>query len=471
MHIQNQIIIKIKSLFRLPLNYQTVNKILNKEIQLKQYCQTILNQYPQYQTIHKLIICTLKNQLDLPKCKTCGKQLSYSERTKKYCSKQCTPNPYTLPEVKQKIKQTHIKNLGVPYPAQSKQVNEKCAKTNLERYGCKAPMQNKQIQNKVKITCLQKYGADHPMRVEQIKNKLKQTNLQKYGTEIYTDSQDFKQKKKKTCREKYNKDNPVPNIKKRVQTQLKKYGVQHFTQSEQFKEKSKQTCLQKYGTEYYSQSKTALEKSYANMFRWNDQVVPNFTLNEFTGYHNNEMYEWKCLKCNSIFKSTYNGHTKPRCLNCYPLDSGFSNAEKQITNFCKQFFPKLLQNNRVLIKPYQLDIVIPQIKLAIEFNGLYWHSIENGYQLGYHLMKTEMCEKLGYRLIHIWENETDQAIQLLTNIFNKSEQINMQNILDRCIYPAKQIKGYTMEILPPEILIKNNYQIENCGYLKYIKNE
>ena len=58
--------------------------------------------------------------------------------------------------------------------------------------------------------------------------------------------------------------------------------------------------------------------------------------------------------------------------------------------FCKQYYPNLIQNDRNLIKPYQLDIIIPKIKLAIQFNGLYWHSIDK-MPLGFHLMKTELC--------------------------------------------------------------------------------
>ena len=42
--------------------------------------------------------------------------------------------------------------------------------------------------------------------------------------------------------------------------------------------------------------------------------------------------------------------------------------EKELVEFCKQYFPDLKENNRTLIKPYELDIVIPELKLAIEFN-------------------------------------------------------------------------------------------------------
>ena len=35
-----------------------------------------------------------------------------------------------------------------------------------------------------------------------------------------------------------------------------------------------------------------------------------------------------------------------------------------------------LFNDRTILKPLELDIVLPSIKLAIEYDGVYWHSNE-----------------------------------------------------------------------------------------------
>lgn len=67
------------------------------------------------------------------------------------------------------------------------------------------------------------------------------------------------------------------------------------------------------------------------------------------------------------------------------------------------------EETRKIIPPYELDIYIPSKKIAIEYNGLYWHSSgskdTDKTQSKYHLMKTEMCEKRGIHLFHIFENE------------------------------------------------------------------
>ena len=53
-----------------------------------------------------------------------------------------------------------------------------------------------------------------------------------------------------------------------------------------------------------------------------------------------------------------------------------------------------------------MDIVIPELKLAIEFNRkLLSFRAELINRFGYHEMKTTMCKSVGYKLIHIWEDE------------------------------------------------------------------
>lgn len=56
----------------------------------------------------------------------------------------------------------------------------------------------------------------------------------------------------------------------------------------------------------------------------------------------------------------------------------------------------------------QLDLYFPEKKLAVEYNGCFFHSEGNGgraFARTRHLEKTEACERIGVRLIHVWEDE------------------------------------------------------------------
>lgn len=82
-----------------------------------------------------------------------------------------------------------------------------------------------------------------------------------------------------------------------------------------------------------------------------------------------------------------------------------SQQELRLIEFVKTLVPEVITGDRSLIKPLELDIVIPSKNIAIEYNGLYYHSEAVGKDRNYHLNKTNQCESKGYRLIHIFEDE------------------------------------------------------------------
>lgn len=90
--------------------------------------------------------------------------------------------------------------------------------------------------------------------------------------------------------------------------------------------------------------------------------------------------------------------------------------------------------------------MIPELHLAIEFNGSYWHSTEAGVIPGYHLMKTEKCEQLGYRLIHIWEDEWSDALKIkLKAVLEQKEEVNNEKKLDHSWF-KKEVRNDSIEI-------------------------
>lgn len=87
------------------------------------------------------------------------------------------------------------------------------------------------------------------------------------------------------------------------------------------------------------------------------------------------------------------------------MNAPASKTQKELVNAIREFYAgEILENCRSLITPYELDIVIPEKKIAIEFDGLYWHS-DDQIDSEYHVRKTTACEKIGFQLIHIFENE------------------------------------------------------------------
>ena len=111
------------------------------------------------------------------------------------------------------------------------------------------------------------------------------------------------------------------------------------------------------------------------------------------------------------FEQTPDNHLQGKgCPKCTHI---VSKPEKEIGSFLDYLKVNYKQSDRSIIKPYELDIVIPSKKLSIEFNGKYWHSNEkilertNGKMNAqeYHQMKTDMCNEKGYKLLHIFEED------------------------------------------------------------------
>lgn len=120
------------------------------------------------------------------------------------------------------------------------------------------------------------------------------------------------------------------------------------------------------------------------------------------------------------------------CSKCSKV--GYSKSEKEIVEFIKTFYDKkIIENNRnIILNEYsnnylELDIYLPDIKLAIEFNGRYWHNDESiskrvGFNTAeeYHSYKSSKCKEQNIFLLHIDEHEwLDNKNNVLNNIKDK----------------------------------------------------
>ncbi|HBI0203545.1 TPA: hypothetical protein KYG11_004437 [Salmonella enterica] len=105
---------------------------------------------------------------------------------------------------------------------------------------------------------------------------------------------------------------------------------------------------------------------------------------------------------------------------CPKCSNNVSGMEKEVLSFIRSVYPGVVNTSvRSLISPFELDIVLPDIRVAIEFNGVYWHSEANGKHRNYHINKRLACEKLGYRLISVrsdlWLEKREHVERILKN--------------------------------------------------------
>lgn len=267
-----------------------------------------------------------------------------------------------------------------------------------------------------------------------------------------SNSPDIKDKRIKTCVDKYGCDNPMKSIEiigKLKDSTFEKYGVDNVSKLKSVKDKVKATNNSKFGVDYVSQLDSVKEKlkllmnsktielNSINKIKLSDKIqsrISKFNLN-LLKISDTSIYEIKCTS-NHIFtihKTTLNDRIRNNntiCTVCNPISS-FSDSENNLFMFIRENYEgDILNNDRTIIGPEEIDIYLPKLKIAFEFNGVYWHS-DIYKSNNYHLNKTKKCSEIGVKLIHIWEDDwlykTDIVKSRILNIINKSKKIWARN--------------------------------------------
>jgi hypothetical protein len=333
------------------------------------------------------------NYRSIPLC-SCGNKVRWTRkgfRYSKYCSQKCA---MIDPEIKIRRKATNMEKYGCEVPTQNEEVKAKRVKTNIAKYGVATPFEMRDFREKSNVTMIAKYGVDNPQKSKAIREQTATTNMERYGapTPLQGSSKD-----------------------KATATMLDKYGAEYAFQSPVLFKKFKETMLQRYGTEHALQNSdiqdAEVKKRFLKLYnrvtsgdRVANRVIPMFSFEEYKGTE--DSYPWKCLACGLEFSDHLQDGHIPRCHTCFPYLTNSSAAENELALLITSWGIPLQTSNRSLIPPYELDILLPEHNIAIEFNGLYWHS-ELGGRRGstYHLRKYELCKEQGVELIQIFEDE------------------------------------------------------------------
>lgn len=117
--------------------------------------------------------------------------------------------------------------------------------------------------------------------------------------------------------------------------------------------------------------------------------------------------EWVCEKghiwTTQVKHRTLGGQGCPPCAR-----STFSSkGEKELAEFVTNLLPgrEVLTTYRGVPTAGEVDIYVPSLKLAFEYNGVYYHSDALGRDKHSHYNKFRACEAAGVQLIVVWEDD------------------------------------------------------------------
>jgi len=320
-------------------------------------------------------------------------------------------------------------------------------KTNQEKYNVDYPIQKKEFKEKRIKTNQEKYGVDYYQQLDESKEKVKTTKFKKYNNKHYNNIKKIKETKKL----RYNDEN-YNNRNKSIKTIEKLYGVINISQLNEIKNKKISTFYLNYGVSNYSKSEDYRKNKKKFLFK-------KYKKYNLLDIKNNTFY-LKCNNCHNIYninKYIFRNriiYNNTLCSLCNPVDSHQSDKENQLYDFIKENYSgNIITSDRKILNGKELDIYLPDLKLAFEFNGVYWHN-ELYKDNNYHLNKTEDCLKKNIQLTHVWEDDWNNKEEII-----KSMILNKLGKTKNKIYGRKtQIKEIIDNKLIKKFLDKNHIQ-------------
>ena len=434
--------ITINKIYAYPIAKSSITQYIRKHFKqlFRQIMQqtSFLDKFEQHNkkiSLFERLYCIVNELTDRPKCQYCksnyvNRFIIEKNQYGKWCCPKCQASDN---ECIQKSKNTRKQKYG-----DENYSNKKQTLKTLKQKEINDPLYWEKRIAKTKATKLKNHGDENFVNVK----KIKQT-VEKHKAENPNYYYDREQKTKQT-KIANGHDPNWNNREKYHQTCIKNFGVSSHTQTEKWKndvkqtiqsipdfyekrnEKTQQTIINRYGKNYWLQTDECKNKKIISICKQKMETlmnceydIPIFSLDFLiqNDLNKTQYYKFKCLKCGKIFTTKLN---RPNCEHyhcpkCFPICR--SKNERLIYEYVKSIWNnqnEIFYHDRKVISPLEIDILVQSKdkKLGIEYNGLYWHSVEmamnsNRYTniLDNYMKKLELCEQKNYKLLNIFEDE------------------------------------------------------------------
>ena len=258
----------------------------------------------------------------------------------------------------------------------------------------RSPFEKEAQKNNRRITCIKKYGVDNNFKLPETRHQIKQTLLKKYGVDHAS---------------------KITGMNERIrETNLLKYGVSNPLHTDENKAKAKK----------------AISENQSEI-RDKRRIKAGIAPDAINILNDKSLFEELITSRGALLAANELGvglTTIYRTMDVHAIkaEGSTSLAERALASSIEAMGVEVVRNSRSIISPMEIDIYIPSHNLAIEFNGLYWHSSVH-VDKNYHRNKYERCRDAGIRLLMIsedeWNERSDIVISKIRNILGQSERI------------------------------------------------
>lgn len=218
-------------------------------------------------------------------------------------------------------------------------------------------------------------------------------------------------------------------------------------------EKRLKTMIKHYGHHaLLNRNNTSVSEKYRKTREEKYQELCNKSDLEIIEYTEMHRIKVKCRKCGAEFITPHLGYLHYDILHCKNCSDYYKHCKPSIIlyDFLDSIGVEYQKNDRSVIRPYEIDIYIPKYKLGIEVNGNYWHCEDCNKNRDYHLMKVNLCKKQGVKLLHIFEDEVYDKLDIIKS--NILELINATEVIDAVNLEIKEVPND----------MKKDFLVQNC---------
>lgn len=250
----------------------------------------------------------------------------------------------------------------------------------------KCAVSDERTQAKYKETCMNNWGVDNGSKAQEIKDKLKEIQFNRNGGLWDFQSERFKQQSRETCLQKYGQETYAwtdDYARKYEATMIERYGVRHYAQTQEFKDKYKHTMNIRYGVNAPIQCNEIRTRILqTNMDKYGVQWISEMINRGDYGQPHRSKPEIEVFE---FIKNIVEDQIEVK-----------SNDMTQMT-------PNERNGWR---SNHELDIWIPDLRFAVEFQGNYWHDPLHFPETAYNDNEKQIqCQEKGITLVQVFESE------------------------------------------------------------------
>jgi len=258
------------------------------------------------------------------------------------------------------------------------------------------------VQRKSRETSMRKYGVPYVAQAQEVKDKILNTTVERYGVTSVTKLSSTQDKRKATNQERYGCEQPL--------------------QKAEFLEKKKRTSKERYGDHRELRNPKVMQK-------WLESRQASGTMKLVEGKTYQEIADE--IGCSySVAQSYYKNN--PEDKDAKALEGWSKHRSKlELTMQSMLGSLNLVYLQGEYLAPYRPDFVLPDHKLVIECDGLYWHSDAVNSNKFYHAQKREAYLDMGYKPLFFRSDEITNTPEIVKSIIAHNAKQSEHKLMSR----------------------------------------